>query len=232
MSTVQMFVMCLAHIALFAMDPLDEQFQIQCMNALVSLETIEATSRQITRREMPFAVARNAVCQWCGIECVDGTVDKINWPFHFFQVESFDWFPPGLRAVQIVVQKKVIKYLRTQRLPRRLQFCCLDLCSIHGSVDFTTLPEGLEVLILTNNNISGNVRLTRLPQQIRVIDIGFNPIGRCFVENAKLPASLGVVRVCKTAGTVKLVAHGGKTADKRVRNTSAPLALTTFDEFQ
>ena len=61
-----------------------------------------------------------------------------------------------------------------------------------SGIDFSTLPSGVEDVILARNKLHGELDFTRLPSDLRIIDVSFNEIGGR-LDLTKLPGNIDTI---------------------------------------
>ena len=80
-------------------------------------------------------------------------------------------------------------------LPDTLTIFCAQCCLFTGSLDFSTLPRGLEELFVTWNCIQSIANISNLPESLRYFQIIEEQLENEFVEVGKLPETDVVVQL-------------------------------------
>ena len=145
---------------------------------------------QEVRRELSGDEAD--ACSWAGIMCKDGNVTHIDW--HIDDLEAvgsinFEMLPPKLSMINFYSQE-LVGVMNVIFLPDTLTIFCAQCCLFTGSLDFSTLPRGLEGLFVTWNCIQSIANISNLPKSLRYFQIIEDQLENEFVEVGKLPGWL------------------------------------------
>ena len=163
------------------------------------------------------------VCEWAGIECNDGRVEKVNlqerkvnkftakkFPFEFIPplVVSFKAYKTNMHGTldpaDLPVNLKILRVyenslhgsLSFKAFPRKMEDITIFKNNFHGSIQLSDFPSSLMQLDAENNSFCGEVCLNDLPPRMQWLQISANKLtGSINIE--RLPASIQVINLSK-----------------------------------
>mmetsp|Transcript_8478 Transcript_8478/g.12823 ORF Transcript_8478/g.12823 Transcript_8478/m.12823 type:complete len:242 (+) Transcript_8478:19-744(+) len=173
----------------------EKRFQAESMLRVVHIEDVDIDDHRrplvlqgLLELDDPL-VDTYDVCIWNGVRCAQDVVWEIKWKFPMvFLHLSLEWLPPTIHYLEINDQNAAIKgWLITRAFPRDLQSIRIGSCEWPGTLDLTTLPHKLEILVSIRNQLQGTLNLTNLPATMQIIRLEGDLIQKVVVSNQALP---------------------------------------------
>ena len=140
------------------------------------------------------------------------------------RVVNANWLPSTLQNVHLRTLV-VSEGIEVRRLPRELRYFCTDTMlqmqdKIRDKLDLSQLPRKLEEFLIVGEKFAATLVFQDLPPNIRLLYFSSLYKLQAYVENDKLPKSLGEITIDSTA--CKIHSLNESAVDKRVSNGPTP----------
>ncbi|KNH05784.1 leucine-rich repeat protein [Perkinsela sp. CCAP 1560/4] len=122
--------------------------------------------------------APDEMCEWNGVTCSNGEVERINWSYdHNFDAGTlrFEVLPESLKEIDMT-KCAIAGTIDLGELPESIEYLSLYINHLSGSLNLASVPTAMRDLILAKNRFSGEISLECLPQGIRNVSVGANQL--------------------------------------------------------